>query len=233
MIKENMKRALVWCRLAIVAAGLAAGLLVAGCAQLVTSAIVSAAPELLAVTLGQYNFRSEFSETVPLIKARDWLGLSTLARQKLEKEPNRGEWWQLAGYGHMQAGELTVARDCFLRVTQLLPEEVTGWNLYASTLTRLGDTRAARRALDKALQTDPTSTTAWVLLGDLDAAANRRVEAARAYERALDQDRGNIFAWYGIGLLAKRTNDAAALERAVKALRQLYPEFADELEKKA
>ena len=153
--------------------------------------------------------------------------------QKLEKEPNRGEWWQLAGYGHMQAGELTVARDCFLRVTQLLPEEVTGWNLYASTLTRLGDTRAARRALDKALQTDPTSTTAWVLLGDLDAAANRRVEAARAYERALDQDRGNIFAWYGIGLLAKRTNDAAALERAVKALRQLYPEFADELEKKA
>ena len=214
----------------------AAVLGVAGCgaigAQLLTSTLVNVAPELLAVTLGQYGARTEFAETLPYVKARDWLGLSTLARQKLEIQPTRGEWWQIAGYGHMQAGELRIARDCFRRVTQLLPEDVAGWNLYAHTLAQTGDAPGAAAALDKALQTDPTSTISWVLLGDLHAAAGRRIEAAKAYERALDIDRSDIFAWLGVGLMAKRTNDTPALERAVKALTQLYKPFAEELAKR-
>ena len=208
----------------------------AGCAQLgaqlATSALVNIAPELLASTVGQYGARTEFAEALPFIKMRDWFGLSILARQKLEKEPTRGEWWQIAGYGHMQAGETRVARDCFRRVTQLLPEDVAGWNLYAHTLAQTGDVPGAIAALDKALQTDPTSTISWVLLGDLHAAAGRRVDAAKSYERALEIDRSDIFAWLGIGLVAKRTNDAPALERATKALRQLHPPFAEELAKK-
>ena len=208
----------------------------AGCAQLgaqlATSMLVNTAPELLSSVIGQYQARTEFAETLPLIKARDWLGLSTLGRQKLEKEPARGEWWQITGYGHMQAGEMREARDCFRRVTQLLPEDVAGWNLYAYSLAQLGDTQGAGAALDKALQTDPTSTVAWVLLGDLHAAAGRRVEAARAYERALEIDGRDIFAWYGVGLMAKRTNDVAALERATKALKQLHLPFAEELARK-
>jgi cytochrome c-type biogenesis protein CcmH/NrfG len=208
----------------------------AGCgaigAQLLTSTIVNVAPELLSSTLGQYGARTEFADALPFVKARDWLGLSILARQKLEKQPDRGEWWQIAGYGHMQSGEMRVARDCFRRVTQLLPEDVAGWNLYAHTLAQTGDSPGAIAALDKALQTDPTSTIAWVLLGDLHAAAGRRVEAAKSYERALDIDRTDIFAWYGVGLMAKRTNDAPALERSIKALQQLYKPFADELARK-
>ena len=201
-------------------------------AQLATSLLVNTAPELLSGVIGQYQARTEFAETLPLIKARDWLGLSTLGRQKLEKEPARGEWWQITGYGHMQAGEMREARDCFRRVTQLLPEDVAGWNLYAFSLSQLGDTQGARAAIDKALQTDPASTVAWVLLGDLHAVAGRRLEAGRAYERALEIDGRDVFAWLGVGLMAKRTNDAPALERATKALRQLYPPFAEELTKK-
>ena len=82
------------------------------------------------------------------------------------------------------------------------------------------------------MQTDPASTVAWVLLGDLHAVAGRRLEAGRAYERALEIDGRDVFAWLGVGLMAKRTNDAPALERATKALRQLYPPLADELAKK-
>ena len=201
-------------------------------AQLATSLLVNTAPELLSGVIGQYQARTEFAETLPLIKARDWLGLSTLGRQKLEKEPVRGEWWQITGYGHMQAGEMREARDCFRRVTQLLPEDVAGWNLYAFSLSQLGDRQGARAAIDKALQTDPASTVAWVLLGDLHAVVGRRLEAGRAYERALEIDGRDVFAWLGVGLMAKRTNDAPALERATKALRQLYPPFAEELTKK-
>lgn len=200
-----------------------------GCAQMATSMLINSAPELLAITLGQFNVRTEFSEATPLIKSRDWLGLSTLARQKLEKQPARGEWWQLAGYGHMQMGEFAIARDCFERVTKLIPEEVNGWILYAFTLKQTGATRAAQQALDKALQVDPTSTQAWVILGDLHAENRRPLEAVRAYDRALEIDARDIFAWYALGLLAKRSGDAATLERAVKALRQLHPPFADEL----
>ncbi len=224
------------CRNAGRSIAIATLLAAAGCgaigAQILTSAIVNVAPELMASTIGQYGARTEFADALPFIKQRDWLGLSTLARQKLEKQPDRGEWWQIAGYGHMQAGEMRIARDCFRRVTQLLPEDVAGWNLYANTLAQTGDKPGAAMALDKALQTDPTSTIAWVLLGDLHAAAGRRVEAAKSYERALDIDRADAFAWLGIGLMARRTNDAEALARAVKALRQLHPPFADDLEQK-
>ena len=200
-----------------------------GCAQLATSMLVNLAPELLAVTLGQYGVRKEFEEALPLIKARDWLGLSTLARQKLEKEPGRGEWWQLAGYGHMQSGEMRIARDCFERVTQLLPEEIHGWNLYALTLKQTGELRAALLATERARQVDPTSIAALVLQGDIHAEGRRPVEAARAYERALQIDGQDIFAWYGLGLLGRRSGDTALTERALKALRPLYAPFADEL----
>ncbi len=203
-----------------------------GCAQLVTSMLVNTAPELLAITLGQFSARKEFEEAAPLIKARDWLGLSTLARQKLAAQPTRGEWWQLAGYGHMQSGEYAIARDCFERLTQLLPEEINGWNLYANMLKQTGEPRAALIALEKAMQVDPTSTTTLVILGDLHAAHRRPVEAVRAYDRALELDSQDIFAWYGLGLLAKRGNDTATLERVTKHLKPLYPPFADELARK-
>ena len=211
---------------------LAGALTAGGCAQLVTSMLVNSAPELLAITLGQFSVRKEFEEAAPLIKARDWLGLSTLARQKLAAQPTRGEWWQLAGYGHMQLGEYAIARDCFERVTQLTPEEINGWNLYANMLKQTGEPRAALAALDQAMQVDPTSTTTLVILGDLHAANRRPVEAVRAYDRALELDSQDIFAWYGLGLLAKRGNDVATLERVTKHLRQLYPPFAEDLARK-
>ena len=220
------------CGFAVMAALVAALVVPGGCAQIATSMLINAAPELLAGTLGQYGMRKEFAEATPLIKARDWLGLSTLARQKLEAQPARGEWWQLAGYGHMQAGELTVARDCFERVTKLMPEEVDGWNLYAYTLKQLGQHRAAIAALEHSLQVDTTSTTALVLLGDVYAETRQPVDAVRAYERALAIDSKDIFAWYGMGLLAKRQNDAPLLERATKALKPLYAPFAEELARK-
>ena len=210
-------------------ASLALACACAGCAAVATSVVLGSGPELLASAMRQYNFRSEFDQALPLIKARDWLGLSTLARLKLQREPERGEWWHLAGYGHFQAGELDTARDCFATATRLLPEEVGGWNMYAVTLARLGDSRGAARAIERALQTDPASTLAWILSGDQHLAAGREREALRAYDRALEIDRRDIFAWYALGLLAKRTGDAAALERAVVALRQLYPPFAAEL----
>lgn len=204
-----------------------------GCAAVVVPAMIASAPELLASAMRPYAFRSEFEEAATLIKARDWLGLSTLARVKLEREPNRGEWWQVAGYGHMQAGEFAVARDCFARATRLLPEEVSAWNLYAYTLARTGDTRGAFAAVDRGLQTDPTSSQAWVLLGDLSAEAGRSREAVRAYDRALEIDKRDVFAWNGLGRLARRNGDKESLERAIKALKQLYPAFAEALEKPA
>ena len=203
--------------------------MLAGCGAMATSVAVQVLPDLVASSIGQYNYRGEFADAVPLIKKRDWLGLSTLARQRLEREPDRGEWWQLAGYGHLQAGELVEARDSFARVTRLLPEEVSGWNLYAATLARMGDAAGAAHAVDKALQTDPTSTVSWVLAGDLHAAAGRPKQALQAYDRALEIDKRDIFAWYGVGLLARRSNDRVALQRAVVALKQLYPPFAERL----
>ena len=210
---------------------LAAAMLLAGCAGIVQSMLINAAPDLFAVTFSQYETRSEFKESVPLIRNKDWLGLTILARQKLEREPGRGPWWQIAGYGHMQLGELTVARDCFARTTQLMPEEVSGWNLLAYSLMRLGDPASALRAIERGIQSDPASGLSFVILGDLHREAGRVKPALQAYERAIDIDRTDMFAWFGLGLLGKRNNDAALYERARTNLKALHPPMAEQLEK--
>jgi tetratricopeptide (TPR) repeat protein len=204
----------------------------AGCAAgMVQAAALVSSPEMFASMFGQFETRSEFRESVPFIRNKDWLGLTVLARQKLDAQPNRGEWWQIAGYGHMQMGELREARDCFARTVKLLPEEVGAWNLYAYSLKSLGDTRGAVAAVEKAIQTDPSSNTSFVILGELHRQAGRIKPAAQAYERAIDIDKRDIFAWYGLGLLGKQYNDKAVYERAHKSLKELYPPMAEQLEK--
>ncbi|MBL8378040.1 MAG: hypothetical protein JNM79_09240 [Burkholderiales bacterium] len=202
--------------------------LLAGCV-VPTPRATPAAPELLAGTLRQFNFRSEFADALAPLRARDWPALVKLARARLEREPNRGEWWQLAGYGQMQAGELALARDSLERAARLLPEEVGIWSILAEAQRRAGNSGAALRTIERALQTDPVSTIALVQQGDLLAEQRRDREALRSFDRALEVDPRDVFAWRSLGQLARRTGDAAALERAVKALRQLYPPFADEI----
>ena len=186
-------------------------------------------PDMLFWTMRQYAVRGEFAETQPLIKARNWAGLAALGRKKLELLPTRGEWWQVAGYGYLQAGDLAQARDCLARAARLLPEEVGIMNLYAATLIRQGDSRTATQALDRALQIDPTSGVAWVLSGDLHNSAGRLRQARSAYERAIEIDGRDVFAWLALGNLAKKTNDTTTVERAVAALVSIYPPFAKEL----
>ncbi|MFN0161412.1 MAG: tetratricopeptide repeat protein [Burkholderiales bacterium] len=202
--------------------------LVAGCLVPVPAA-PPVAPELLAGTMRQFNFRSEFADALAPLKARDWPALVKLARARLEREPSRGEWWKIAGYGQMQAGELALAQDSLERAGKLLPEEVGVWSLLAEVERRAGNPGAALRTLERALQTDPISTIALVQQGDLLAEQRRDREALRSFDRALEIDRRDLFAWRSLGLLARRNGDAASLERAVKALQQLYPPFADEI----
>jgi tetratricopeptide (TPR) repeat protein len=187
-------------------------------------------PELLAGTMRQFNFRSEFESALVPLRARDWPALVALARVQIERDAKRGEWWQIAGYGQLMAGELPFARDSLMRAARLLPEEAGIWSLLAEAQARGGDMAAALRTLERALQTDPVSTVAWVQLGDLHAQGGRERDALEAYERALEIDARDIFAWRSLGRLAARAGDKAALERAKKALTQLYPPFAAALD---
>lgn len=186
-------------------------------------------PDLLALTMRHFGYRSEFADTQPLIKARDWQGLATLGLAQARLNPKRGEWWQAAGYGFLRAGDFGAAREHLATASRLLPEEVEVWNQLAVAQARGGDLRAALRTLDRALQTDPVSGIAWVLTGDFQAQSGRAAEAVRAYERALEIDRGNVFAWLGRGELAARTGDRAALDLAIRALGGLYPPYAERL----
>jgi len=226
-ISGNIARRLACLMLAVVTA---AGL--AGCAALATQAALSlASPELFASMIGDVEVRSEFREAAPLMKNKDWLGLIVLARQKLVRDPKRGTWWEIAGYGHLQLGENALARDCFEQAVRLVPEEGGAWNFYAYALKNLGDTRRGLEAVQKSLQIDPSSGTAYVILGDLRREGGQSQDALLAYKRALEIDRADVFAWYGIGLIGKRTRDAALYEQARKALQEIYKPMAEQLEK--
>jgi tetratricopeptide (TPR) repeat protein len=206
-------------------------LALAGCAQIVPALLATYGPSMFASAIGDYGARAEFRVAGPYIEKKDWSGLTALARQKLQKEPNRPEWWQLAGYGHMQLGEMAAARDCFVRVTKLAPEEVNGWNLYAYSLKSLRDSRGALQAVNHAIEIDPYSGTAYVILGELYRDAGQRQAALKAYQRAIEINNGDPFAWLGVGLLGKRYGDAELYEKARKALKDLSPELSTQLEK--
>jgi tetratricopeptide (TPR) repeat protein len=186
-------------------------------------------PDLLALTMRHFGYRLEFAETQPLIKARDWNGLAKLGLARAGLNPKRGEWWQVAGYGFLRAGDFAAAREHLGTAVRLLPEEVEVWNQLAVAQARGGDVRAALRTLDRALQTDPVSGVAWVLSGDFQGQSGRAADAIRAYERALEIDRGNVFAWMGRGELAARQGDRVSLEAAIRALSGLYPPYAQKL----
>lgn len=212
------------------AGAMAAG--ASGCAAIAAQAALSlASPELFATMIGDVEVRSEFREAAPLIKTKDWLGLIVLARQKLARDPKRGQWWEIAGYGHLQLGENALARDCFEQAVRLMPEEGGAWNFYAYALKNLGDNRRGLEAVQRSLLIDPSSGTAYVILGDLRREGGQSQEALLAYNRALDIDRTDVFAWYGLGLIGKRTHDRVLYDKAKKALEQLYKPMAEQLEK--
>jgi tetratricopeptide (TPR) repeat protein len=216
-------------RLAL-AGALAAGL--SACAVIATQAVLSvASPEMFATMIGDSEVRSEFKESAPLMKKKDWLGLIVLARQKLDRDPKRGQWWEIAGYGHLQLGENALARDCFAEAVRLVPEESGAWNFYAYALKNLGDYQRGLEAVQHSLQIDPYSGTAYVILGDLRRESGQSQAALAAYNRAIEIDRADVFAWYGLGLIGKRSRDAALYEKAKKALEQLYKPMAEQLEK--
>ena len=225
-----MKRATRGLAMLAMAGALAAG--VAGCAAIATQAALSlASPELFATMIGDSEVRSEFKESAPLMKKKDWLGLIILARQKLDRDPKRGQWWEIAGYGHLQLGENALARDCFAEAVRLVPEESGAWNFYAYALKNLGDYRRGLEAVQHSLQIDPYSGTAYVILGDLRRENGQSQEALAAYNRAIEIDQADVFAWYGLGLIGKRTHDVALYEKAKKALEQLYKPMVVQLEK--
>jgi tetratricopeptide (TPR) repeat protein len=203
----------------------------AGCAQIVPALLVNYGPDLFATAIGDYGVRPEFREAEPLLQKKDWHALSALAQQKIARDPGRGQWWQLAGYAHLQLGETEQARDCFAKVTKLTPEEVNGWNLYAYSLKGLNDRYGARAAVKHAIEIDPGSDTAFVILGELEREAGAVQPARQAYQRAIEINNENAFAWLGLGLLAKRLGDAEQYEKSKKALRQLSPELYAQLEK--
>jgi tetratricopeptide (TPR) repeat protein len=203
----------------------------AGCAQIVPALVLNYGPDLFAVAVGDQGLRPEFREAAPLLQKKDWKGLLELTRVRLQRDSSRGEWWQLAGYAHMQLGEMAEARDCFVRVTRLQPEEVNGWNFYAYSLKSLGDARGALAAVKRAIEINPYSGTSYVILGELYRDSGSTQASLKAYQRAIEINNEDAFAWLGVGILGKRNRDAELYEKARKALRQLSPELAAQLEK--
>ncbi|HEY4375294.1 MAG TPA: tetratricopeptide repeat protein [Burkholderiales bacterium] len=214
------------------AAALSLALALTACGAVgVQLALSFASPELFAAMFGSHESQTEFHEAAPLIQKKDWLGLTTLARQRLAANPRSGPWWELAAYGHLQLNELKDARDCIERATRLVPEDVEAWNMYANILRRQGETDRARIVVQHALEVDPSSATAYVILGDVQRDGGRARLALQAYSRAIDIDGGNVFAWYGVGLVAKATKNKELYDKAKQNLQQLSKPMAEQLEK--
>ena len=113
----------------------------------------------------------------------------------------------LEGEQHLRRAEYSEARDRFLEVLELEPDNGPAWANLGSARTMLGDAEGAEAALDRALELDPDSELLHFNLGELAFARGDLQRALTAYDRAVELNPTNGAYLRARGKLKHRMGD--------------------------
>jgi predicted O-linked N-acetylglucosamine transferase (SPINDLY family) len=132
-------------------------------------------------------------------------GHTTAARaacvQLLISHPQRPDAWRLLGVLAQQAGELTLAGDCFERVTDLAPQYPDGWRSLGSSRARQGETGRACTALQRCIDLAPHDDVARTELAQALTQTGRRDEAIAIYRSGLQHQPAALDWHHRLGIL--------------------------------
>jgi len=122
-------------------------------------------------------------------------------QQALIKDPNHGLAQGSMGQIYQDAGDNSRAVSCFIRASQLSPENPDVLNGLGLSLASLGKIKPALDAFSRAISLNPTKAETYNNLANLQTAQGSIDEAEKNYRRSLALRPGFAEAWNNLGVL--------------------------------
>lgn len=186
-----------WRWVAAMAAGLAAGLLLAAAAPTVSP-------------------KAEEWAIVDLSKALASQGRSdeaiTLLEEAITRHPTSSETIFSLGVAYQAANRIDAAMQAYERALRIEPEKVPALNNLASIHLSSNRPEAAIRHLERAVAIDPLHSGAWFNLGRAYTATGRHAEAVVSFERGLAIQPGRSDILTNLAWLRAATDDPAVID---------------------
>jgi len=131
------------------------------------------------------------------------------------------------GIEAFQAGNFEGAREAYLRVLKIEPDNLPALVNLGATEYRLGNTAEAERLLRRSLQIKPDNATAWLNLGILYLERDEPMRSLAAIAQAVVQTPDDPVARNYLGVAAGRNRWFDAAEAELRRAIELRPDYAD------
>jgi len=170
-------------------------------------------------------------EVIDLEEKQDWRGMLKLARNLLQREPGRSDWWFLQGYALARLGQHAEAVQSFERATRLSPEDEPAWLSLGQSQGELGQNERAILTYKQVLRHRPESAQAYLALGNIYQKQGKLDLAISNFRECVRYDADSAQGWYGLAVAYQLTNQSERRDEALQALRKLDAAAADQFEK--
>lgn len=131
------------------------------------------------------------------------------------------------GIEAFQAGNFEGAREAYLRVLKIEPDNLPALVNLGATEYRLGNNDEAERLLRRSLQIKPDNPTAWLNLGIIYLERNEPMRSLAAVAQAVVQAPNDPVARNYLGVAAGRNQWFDAAETELRRAVELRPDYAD------
>ncbi len=131
------------------------------------------------------------------------------------------------GVQAFQIGNFQGAREAYMRVLKIEPNNLPALVNLGATEYRLGNSEEAERLLRRSLQIKPDNPTAWLNLGIVYLERNDPMRALAAVAQAVVQTPGDPVARNYLGVAAGRNGWFDAAEAELRRAIELKPDYAD------
>jgi tetratricopeptide (TPR) repeat protein len=213
-------------RVAIVAAGLAAGL---GALTVARNADYRSEVALWSDTVAKrpQNARARFNLGQHLLRLDRAAEAEWEFRAALARQPREARMHVSLGTALLELNRPGEAVDSFREAARLEPRHTAAWYNLGLALRRAGDATNAIPALERALALQPDHAEALVELGNAGFELERLADAVSAYERALALDANSAVARYNAGSACLELGRIADAVRHLAEAVRLQPNDAE------
>ena len=131
------------------------------------------------------------------------------------------------GIEAFRSGNFEGAREAYLRVLKIEPDNLPALVNLGSTEYRLGNSKEGERLLRRSLQIQPDNATAWLNLGIIYLERDEPMHSLAAIAQAVAQDPNDAVARNYLGVAAGRNRWFDAAESELRRSVELQPDYAD------
>jgi len=131
------------------------------------------------------------------------------------------------GIAAFRSGNFAGAREAYLRVLKIEPDNLPALVNLGSTEYRLGNGKEGERLLRRSLQIKPDNPTAWLNLGIIYLERDEPMRSLAAIAQAVAQDPNDAVTRNYLGVAAGRNRWFDAAESELRRAVELQPDYAD------